>query len=143
VATPPLELGVSAAPVTVPRAEPSTPARPAELQPSRAPGGSSSTPYVVGLLAVSGTAAVASVVFGVLALRSADRCGDHSAYDRNYQEDCERDFPRYRALWQAFAIGGAGALAVGGTIWWLDTSSATSLGVAHARHPKLYYRYRF
>jgi hypothetical protein len=98
---------------------------------------------VIGALAVSGAAAATSVVFGVLAARSARHCDRARAYDRQYVQECEVDGPRYQGLWQGFALASGGFLGVGLTLWWLDASSSASLGVSAAGYPELNYRRTF
>ena len=126
----------------VPVSEPPVPSRPVAVpltpEPPR-----SNTPLVVTFVGLSGAAAITSVVFGVLAARSASRCDDLPTYDRDYREECEHKFYRYRGLSYGFAAAGVGALAVGGAIWWLDVGSGSSLGVAQAKQPTLHYRARF
>jgi hypothetical protein len=108
------------------------------------PPASSNTGLVVGAFAVSGAAAATSVVFGILAARSARRCDRARAYDRDYVQECEVDGPRYQGLWQGFALASGGFLGVGLTLWWLDVgSSSASLGVSGAGYPELNYRRTF
>jgi hypothetical protein len=98
---------------------------------------------VIGAFAVSGAAAASSVVFGILAARSARHCGRARAYDRDYIQECEIDGPRYQSLWQGFALASGGFLGVGLALWWLDGSSSASIGVSGTGTPALSYRRTF
>jgi hypothetical protein len=107
------------------------------------PTASANTELVVGSFAISGAAAVSSVVFGILAARSARHCGRARSYDRRYVQECEVEGPRYQGLWQGFAFASGGFLGVGLTLWWLDERSSGSLGVSGAGYPELTYRRSF
>jgi hypothetical protein len=110
----------------------------------RAPSSSSpSSAFMTGSFVLSGVAAVSSVVFGVLAARSASRCDRASSYDAAFVEECERRGPSYHGMWQGFAVASGGFLGIGLTLWWLDVRSSASVGVSGAGAPALQYRYTF
>ena len=98
---------------------------------------------VMGSLALSGAAAVTSIVFGVLAARSADRCARAEVYNRRYSEECEQRGPRYQGLWQGFALASGGFLGIGLSLWWLDAGSPAPNGVSVGGVPALRYQGRF
>jgi hypothetical protein len=111
--------------------------------PVTAPASSTGAQLLVGSLAASGAAAASSVVFGILAARSARRCERARAYDRDFIEECEVAGPRYQALWQGFAVASGGFLGIGLTLWWFDARSSASVGVTDAGFPGLQYQRRF
>jgi hypothetical protein len=147
--------GDASAASSVPRVEaPGTPSlqglpstenepQPVAPLPAAAPASSTNATLVVGSLAASGAAAASSVVFGILAARSARRCERARAYDRDFIEECEVAGPRYQALWQSFAVASGGFLGIGLTLWWFDTRSSASVGVTDAGFPGLHYQRRF
>jgi hypothetical protein len=101
------------------------------------------TELMVGSLALSGAAALGSVVFGVLAAQSAQHCARAEVYDQKYIAECEEKGPRYQGLWQGLALVSGGFLGVGLTLWWVDAQSAASLGVSAAGLPVLQLQRRF
>lgn len=106
-------------------------------------GGSGNTPLIATFLGLSGAAVVTSVVFGVLAAKSADRCSEPRTYNQHYIDECEGTLPRYRALWQGFAVAGGSFLAIGGALWWVDLESDSPDAEARAPLPMLKYRQVF
>ena len=98
---------------------------------------------MVGSFALSGAAAASSVVFGVLAARSADRCRHHGAYDQSYIDECEHAGPSYQGLWQGFAVAAGAFAGIGATLWWFDSSSSAAVEVAGGGTPMLQYRRSF
>jgi hypothetical protein len=136
--TPPLVEATAASapsPVAAPAPLPPVPVAPAHDPLRRS--------LVIGSLALSGAAAVTSVVFGVLAAQSADHCQQATVYDRGYREECEEQGPSYQGLWQGFAVASGALLGVGLTLWWLDARSSAAIGVAAAGTPTLQYRRNF
>jgi hypothetical protein len=131
----------------VPSLPPSAPAAdpipPVMVMPPAATDNSIQKGLVIGSFAVSGAAAASSIVFGVLAARSARHCERARAYDRDYIQECEVDGPRYQSLWQGFALASGGFLGVGLALWWLDGSSSAALGVSGVGTPALNYRRSF
>ena len=128
---PPVNAGVAS--------EPGSTALPPPLPAADAIG----TKLVVGSLALSGAAAVTSVVFGILAARSAARCARAEVYDRRYSEECEQRGPRYQGLWQGFALASGGFLGIGLTLWWLDADAPVASGGSTGGVPALRYQGRF
>jgi hypothetical protein len=98
---------------------------------------------VVGSLALSGASAATSVIFGILAARSARHCRRAVVYDRSFIDECESKGPRYQGLWQGFAVASGSFLGIGATLWWLDERSNAALGVAGAGVPTLQYQRSF
>jgi hypothetical protein len=146
--------GANAASSVPPVAAPGTPSlqalpsaesepQPLAALPATAPASSTNAALVVGSLAASGAAAAGSVVFGILAARSARRCDRARAYDRDFKEECEVAGPRYQALWQGFAVASGGFLGIGLTLWWFDARSSAAVGVTDAGFPGLHYRRSF
>jgi hypothetical protein len=125
----------SAAPAPAPDPLPPVPVAPAHDPLRRS--------LVIGSLALSGAAAVSSVVFGVLAAQSADHCQQATVYDRSFREECEEKGPSYQGLWQGFAVASGVLLGAGLTLWWLDARSSAAIGVAGAGAPALQYRRSF
>jgi hypothetical protein len=118
-----------------------SPGEPRPLGPP--PRDSIGTELVVGSFAISGAAALTSVVFGILAARSANRCARADVYDRAYSEECEDRGPRYQGLWQGFALASGGFLGIGLTLWWLDSDAAAAGSVSGGGVPALRYQGRF
>jgi hypothetical protein len=98
---------------------------------------------MLGSFVLSGTAAVSSAVFGVLALQAARDCERARSYDESFRDVCEEDGPRYQGLWQGFALASASFLGIGMTLWWIDQSSTATFGVSGAGTPTLHYRREF
>jgi hypothetical protein len=98
---------------------------------------------IAGSFVLSGAAAVSSVVFGVLAARSAAHCDRARAYDGAFIEECEERGPAYQGLWQGFAVASGAFLGIGLTIWWLDADRSASVAITSAGSPLLRYRGRF
>lgn len=98
---------------------------------------------MVGSFALSGAAAASSVVFGILAAHSADRCRHRTAYDQSYIDECEHAGPSYQGLWQGFALAAGAFAGIGATLWWFDSSSSAAVEVAGAGAPTLQYRRSF
>ena len=98
---------------------------------------------MIGSFALSGAAAASSVVFGVLAAHSADRCRQHGAYDQSYIDECEHAGPSYQGLWQGFAVAAGAFAGIGATLWWFDSSSSAAVEVAGTGVPTLQYRRSF
>jgi hypothetical protein len=138
------------APAAAPASSSPAPASPAAdpspapvVPPAPAPPSSVQKGLAIGSFAVSGAAAASSVVFGILAARSARHCGRARVYDRDYIRECEVDGPRHQSLWQGFALASGGFLGVGLALWWLDGSSSASIGVSATATPALSYRRTF
>jgi len=98
---------------------------------------------MIGSFALAGAATASSVVFGVLAARSADRCRQHSAYDQSYIDECEHAGPSYQGLWQGFAVAAGAFAGIGATLWWFDSNSSAAVEVAGPGAPTLQYRRSF
>jgi hypothetical protein len=98
---------------------------------------------MLGSFVLSGTAAVGSAVFGVLAVQAARDCERARSYDESFRDVCEEDGPRYQGLWQGLALASASFLGIGMTLWWIDSSSTATLGVSGAGTPTLHYRREF
>jgi hypothetical protein len=98
---------------------------------------------ILGSFALSGAAAASSVVFGVLAAHSADRCRHHGVYDQTYVDECEHAGPSYQGLWQGFAVAAGAFAGIGATLWWFDSSSSAGVEVAGSGAPTLQYRRSF
>jgi hypothetical protein len=98
---------------------------------------------MLGSFVLSGTAAVSSAVFGVLAVQAARDCERARRYDESFRDVCEEDGPRYQGLWQGFALASASFLGIGMTLWWIDQSSTATFGVSGAGTPTLHYRREF
>jgi hypothetical protein len=98
---------------------------------------------MLGSFVLSGTAAVSSAVFGVLALQAARDCERARSYDESFRDVCEEDGPRYQGLWQGLALASASFLGIGMTLWWIDSSSTATFGVSGAGTPTLHYRREF
>jgi hypothetical protein len=132
------------APPSAPLASPAGATEPGRAPPSAAPASSSLTSQLMlGSFALSGAAAVSTLVFGVLATQAADDCQDARRYDASFRDVCEEDGPRYQGLWQGFALASASFLGIGITLWWIDSSSTASVGVSGAGTPLLSYRRSF
>lgn len=98
---------------------------------------------MLGSFVLSGTAAVSSAVFGVLAVQAARDCERARSYDESFRDVCEQNGPRYQGLWQGFALASASFLGIGMTLWWIDQSSTATFGVSGAGTPTLHYRREF
>jgi hypothetical protein len=98
---------------------------------------------MIGSFALSGATAATSVVFGVLAAHSADRCRHHTAYDQRYIDECEHAGPTYQGLWQGFAVAAGAFAGIGATLWWLGASSSAAVEVSASGAPTLQYRRSF
>jgi hypothetical protein len=131
---------------------PSAAAQPAASSPSRGPAALAEpratlprphTELMWGSFALSGAAALSSVVFGVLAAQSAHDCTQPRAYDQQFIEECEEQGPTYQTLWQGFAVASGGFLGIGLTLWWLDANAAGSVAVSAAGYPTLKVQGRF
>jgi hypothetical protein len=128
----------------VPLASPAAAPEPGAASASAEPAASSLTSQLMlGSFALSGAAAVSTLVFGVLAAQAADDCQDARRYDASFRDVCEEDGPRYQGLWQGFALASASFLGIGVTLWWIDSSSTASVGVSGAGTPLLGYRRSF
>jgi hypothetical protein len=118
----------------------STPSETGRTQPARDP---LQRKLMIGSFALSGATAAASVVFGVLAAHSADRCRHRSVYDQSYIDECEHAGPTYQGLWQGFAVAAGAFAGIGATLWWLDSSSSAAVEVSATGTPTLQYRRTF
>jgi hypothetical protein len=107
------------------------------------PPASSPGVLAAGSLVLSGAAAASSVVFGILAARSASHCRHALAYDREFIDECEGRGPRYQALWQGFAVASGGLLGIGLTLWWVDANTLATPGVLGAGVPGVQYQGSF
>jgi hypothetical protein len=101
------------------------------------------TTLLTGSLVLSGAAAASSVVFGILAARSASKCRRARAYDADFIDECEGTGPRYQGLWQGLALASGGFLGIGLSLWWLDTSAAAAPGASTAGVAALQYEGSF
>jgi hypothetical protein len=141
IASAPAALAASA--TSVPGLGSTVEAGPGATSPLASPPSSVSSQLIAGSFVLSGAAAVSSVVFGVLAARSAAHCDRARAYDSAFIDECEERGPAYQGLWQGFAVASGAFLGIGLTIWWLDADRSASVAMTSAGSPLLRYQGRF
>jgi hypothetical protein len=144
--TPALPPAPALAPPQTPSVPAVPPAVPAPIETGRTPAPAPDPlqrTLMVGAFALSGAATASSVVFGILAAQSADRCRHHPAYDQSYIDECEHAGPSYQGLWQGFALAAGAFAGIGATLWWFDSSSSAAVEVAGTGTPTLQYRRSF
>jgi hypothetical protein len=118
-------------------------ASPNGTSPLSAPPSVTSRDLMTGSFVLSGAAAASSIVFGVLAARSAGHCDRAHTYDREFVSECEEKGPAYQGLWQGFAVASGAFLGIGLSIWWLDADRSASVAVTSAGSPLVRYQGRF
>jgi hypothetical protein len=111
--------------------------------PLAASSSSVSRDLMAGSFVLSGAAAATSIVFGILAARSAGHCDRARTYDREFVSECEEKGPAYQGLWQGFAVASGAFLGIGLSIWWLDADRSASVAVTSAGSPLLRYQGSF